>query len=87
MSAECEHVKQSLRVDGTDLEVSALHRTGDKPAILFLHGFGSTKEDYADICRHQVFEGHSVLRPRFVIFPFIFSSLFFVVGFPRDCML
>ena len=41
--------------------VSALHRPGDKPPIVFLHGFGSTKEDYADIVRHAAFDGHPFL--------------------------
>ncbi|MFZ2058824.1 MAG: hypothetical protein WAV54_15575 [Acidimicrobiales bacterium] len=31
-----------------------MYRDGTGPALLFLHGFGSTKEDYAD----AVFEEH-----------------------------
>jgi len=50
-----------LTVDGSELEVSTLRRSGPKPAIVFLHGFGSTKEDYADIERHSAFDGHAVL--------------------------
>ncbi|MEX3964544.1 alpha/beta fold hydrolase [Paraburkholderia sp. EG286B] len=48
----------SFDVDGTALELSAIHRDGDKAPIVFLHGFGSTKEDYADIVRYAAFEGH-----------------------------
>lgn len=48
----------SFDVDGTALELSAIHREGGKAPILFLHGFGSTKEDYADIVRYAEFEGH-----------------------------
>jgi len=48
----------SFDVDGTALELSAIHREGDKAPIVFLHGFGSTKEDYADIVRYAAFEGH-----------------------------
>lgn len=61
MKSECQHTVQKLTVDGTELEVSALRRDGDKAPILFLHGFGSTKEDYADIARHAKLDGHRVL--------------------------
>ncbi|MCO6055226.1 alpha/beta hydrolase [Pseudomonas sp. MOB-449] len=50
-----------LTLDGVDLQVAALHRAGDKAPILFLHGFGSTKEDYADIVRYAAFNGHPFL--------------------------
>jgi len=61
MTAECQNITHSLTVDGTGLEVSALRRGGTKTPILFLHGFGSTKEDYADIQRHADLDGHGVL--------------------------
>lgn len=38
-------------VAGVDLRVASIHRGGDREPIVFLHGFGSTKEDYADIVR------------------------------------
>ncbi|AYQ43932.1 MULTISPECIES: alpha/beta fold hydrolase [Burkholderia cepacia complex] len=55
-----EFIRSQFRfnVDGTALDVSAIHRDGDKAPIVFLHGFGSTKEDYADIVRHTAFDGH-----------------------------
>jgi pimeloyl-ACP methyl ester carboxylesterase len=37
-----------LRVDGVDLEIAAVYHGGDRSATVFLHGFGSTKEDYVD---------------------------------------
>jgi len=37
-----------LRVDGVDLGIAAVHRDGDLPPVVFLHGFGSTKEDCVD---------------------------------------
>jgi len=46
-----------LKVDGTQLNVSAISRKAGSGSnrkeapIMFLHGFGSTKEDYADIVR------------------------------------
>ena len=42
-----------LVVEGIQLKVSAIFRTGQAAPILFLHGFGSTKEDYADILRQD----------------------------------
>ena len=53
--------KWPLRVDGVDLDVAAIHRTGRLEPIVFLHGFGSTKEDYADIVRWREFDGHAFL--------------------------
>jgi pimeloyl-ACP methyl ester carboxylesterase len=43
------------------MEVSALYRSGHKTPIVFLHGFGSTKEDYADIALYPAFDGHPFL--------------------------
>ena len=42
-----------LTVDGVDLSVSALVRRGAGIPVVFLHGFGSTKEDYADFALIQ----------------------------------
>ncbi|MDQ7049743.1 MAG: alpha/beta hydrolase [Enterobacterales bacterium] len=43
----------SVNIEGVDLKISTLSRDGTKETILFLHGFGSTKEDYTDIIRQQ----------------------------------
>ena len=51
----------SLKVDDVNLEVAAMHRDGKREPIVFLHGFGSTKEDYADIVRYPAFDGHPFL--------------------------
>lgn len=61
MSAACTHEVRDIRVDDTPLGVSTLHRDGTKSPIVFLHGFGSTKEDYADIQRHSDLDAHGVL--------------------------
>ena len=53
--------KVSLKVDDANLEVAAIHRGGEREPIVFLHGFGSTKEDYADIVRYPAFDGHPFL--------------------------
>lgn len=61
MSRECRHLSRNLSIDGTDVTVSAFGRKGGDATILFLHGFGSTKEDYADIQRHRAFDENGVL--------------------------
>ncbi|MFI5429647.1 hypothetical protein [Aeromicrobium sp. UC242_57] len=40
-------------VDQVDVAVSAMTRPGDRAPVVFLHGFGSTKEDYADTARQE----------------------------------
>ena len=59
--SELAQKKLSVDVQGTALDITCLHRGGDKTPILFLHGFGSTKEDYADIMFWPAFDGHAVL--------------------------
>lgn len=51
----------AIDVAGTALEVSAIRRNGPRKPVLFLHGFGSTKEDYADIIHHEVFDDRPFL--------------------------
>ncbi|SCK27630.1 alpha/beta fold hydrolase [Vogesella sp. LIG4] len=51
----------AFEIDGVALDLAALHRPGDKAPILFLHGFGSSKEDYADMVRHAAFDGHPLI--------------------------
>jgi pimeloyl-ACP methyl ester carboxylesterase len=51
----------TLDVAGTHLEVSAIHRDGPRAPVVFLHGFGSTKEDYADLVHHADFHGRPFL--------------------------
>ena len=38
-----------LQIDGVDLQIAALVKPGTGTPLVFLHGFGSTKEDYADV--------------------------------------
>ena len=52
------HVQLPLTVEGVQLNVAALRRDGPLAPIVFLHGFGSTKEDYADIVQQPAFAGH-----------------------------
>ncbi len=55
--------KQAIQivVDTVNVDIDLIHRAGPKTAIVFLHGFGSTKEDYADIMFWPAFDGHAVL--------------------------
>lgn len=49
-----------LTVDGTEVRLSCISRNGEGLPIVFLHGFGSTKEDYADIALHPAFAGRPI---------------------------
>lgn len=51
----------ALDVEGVALKVAAIHRQGAVAPIVFLHGFGSTKEDYADIALIKAFAGRPFL--------------------------
>ena len=57
MPHEFHRTHFALTVQATPMQVAAIHRSGPREPIVFLHGFGSTKEDYADIVRHAAFDG------------------------------
>lgn len=61
MASEFTHSVIAFDVRGVHADVAAIHRPGGLEPIVFLHGFGSTKEDYADIVRHEAFDGHPFL--------------------------
>lgn len=46
-----------ISVDGVGLEISSVYRAGQGAPILFLHGFGSTKEDFAGLTCQPAFAG------------------------------
>jgi pimeloyl-ACP methyl ester carboxylesterase len=52
--------KLDLEVDGVGLRLATMHRDGSRLPIVFLHGFGSTKEDYADVALLAAFDGRPV---------------------------
>jgi pimeloyl-ACP methyl ester carboxylesterase len=56
-----ESHRVALEVHGARLDVAALRRAGTGAPLVFLHGFGSTKEDYADIVLHRAFDGRPFL--------------------------
>jgi len=61
MAKEFNRSVTALEVQGVAVDVAAIHRPGHLEPIVFLHGFGSTKEDYADIVRQAGFNGHPFL--------------------------
>lgn len=61
MAQEFTKSQFELSIDGTAVGIEAIHRSGARDPIVFLHGFGSTKEDYADIARHAAFDGRPFL--------------------------
>lgn len=61
MKTEFQATPVPLRIADTHLTIAAIHRDGPRAPVVFLHGFGSTKEDYADIVRHTAFDGRAFL--------------------------
>lgn len=51
----------ALTVGATRVEVSGLHRSGTGTSLVFLHGFGSTKGDYADVVQQTALADRPVL--------------------------
>ena len=51
----------SLQVQGVNLELSTIHKRSHDPPILFLHGFGSCKEDLADVTVHPALQHYGYL--------------------------
>jgi pimeloyl-ACP methyl ester carboxylesterase len=60
-SSRLEPFVLPLTVDGTHLVVSGVHRPGTGTPLVFLHGFGSTKEDYADVRQQSLLHDRPVL--------------------------
>jgi pimeloyl-ACP methyl ester carboxylesterase len=48
-------------VDAVRLDLAVASRAGEGAPILFLHGVGGTKEDYADVVLHDAFDGRPVI--------------------------
>ena len=51
----------NLNIGDIALKVAAIQRDGSRSPIVFLHGFGSTKEDYADIVHYPAFNDRPFL--------------------------
>ena len=50
-----------LSVRGRAIRLAYLRRPGPRPTLLCLHGFGSTKEDYADLALREEFRGRDLI--------------------------
>jgi Alpha/beta hydrolase family len=50
-----------VTVGATNVEIAGLHRDGIGTPLVFLHGFGSTKEDYADVVQQEQLANRPVL--------------------------
>lgn len=48
-------------IDGVDVSISGMYRPGTRPAVVFLHGFGGSKEDYADVIQQSRLNDHAIL--------------------------
>ena len=60
--SELAYERMPLRVDGMDLRIATVCRGGgDLAPIVFLHGFGSTKEDYVAQAYDRRFAGRLFL--------------------------
>lgn len=53
--------KLALNIDGVNVSLAYHRRDGVLPPLVSLHGFGSTKEDYADLALRQDFEGRTLI--------------------------
>jgi pimeloyl-ACP methyl ester carboxylesterase len=60
-ASDITYEQVDLRVGGVALTVTAAGRDGDLTPVVFLHGFGSSKEDYLDIACQRAFAGHPFL--------------------------
>ncbi len=57
----CEEHFVKFAVGGSNLRIATMTRGGRRAPIVFLHGFGSTKEDFADIVRFRQFDDRPVI--------------------------
>jgi pimeloyl-ACP methyl ester carboxylesterase len=56
-----ERFQLSLAIDSTHVDIAGMYRPGTGDPLVFLHGFGSTKEDYADVIQQARLLGRPVL--------------------------
>jgi pimeloyl-ACP methyl ester carboxylesterase len=50
-----------LQVKGVNLTLSTIHSLNSNPPVIFLHGFGSCKEDLADLIIHPSLQKHGFI--------------------------
>lgn len=61
VSMSLTYTTVSLQVQGVNLEVATIHSLTSDAPILFLHGFGSCKEDLADVHIHPYLKRHGYI--------------------------
>ncbi len=61
MTTAFERSVHNVDINGVPLQVAAIGRAGTRTPMVFLHGFGSTKEDYADIVHHPTLDDYAFL--------------------------
>jgi pimeloyl-ACP methyl ester carboxylesterase len=59
--SDVTYERLELRVEDVNLGLAVSRRSGTLAPIVFLHGFGSTKEDYVDIAFDAAFAGRPFL--------------------------
>ena len=60
-ATDVRYEQVDLHIGGVALRTAAVGRNGDLAPVVFLHGFGSTKEDYLDIACQHAFAGRPFL--------------------------
>ncbi|MCG8926332.1 alpha/beta fold hydrolase [Lentzea sp. CC55] len=55
------HEQIPLRVRGVNVKVASVRRGGTDAPVVFLHGFGTSKEDYLDVHQRHDFAGRPFL--------------------------
>ena len=60
-ATDVRYEQADLRIGGVGLKIATAGRNGDLAPVVFLHGFGSTKEDYLDIACQHAFTGRPFL--------------------------
>lgn len=56
-----QKVNLDLTIDGVDVSLAVLRRDGVKRPLVCLHGFGSSKEDYADLALLSAFDDRALV--------------------------
>lgn len=59
VGAQIRHESLEIVVQGITVTVAVSHREGPLAPILFLHGFGGSKEDYLDLAIRDLFAGRA----------------------------
>ncbi len=56
-----QEVNLDLTVHDVDMRLAILRRSGSKMPLVCLHGFGSSKEDYAELALREDFANRDLI--------------------------